>query len=200
MMDNHNDIIEFFNYVQPIVNGSFGFIKTEGYMTHFPGVIVAMSADETYCGIIHIPIIFNVYMTAEIGTFLQLKTDDVRKLENLYFVGNNVKNAAMMRYFYDYNDIDNKARCIYAEPDCYNIPSFDTCVGASTISSVRICDNRNFYVIPASKAITQAAKAVTVSLKLYDSPRASNIKTVRYTIYKKKFKLPVDIFSNILVF
>ena len=58
-MDNREQyIIDFFNYIQPIVNGSFGFIKTEGYMTHFPGVIIAMSADETYFGIIHIPKIF----------------------------------------------------------------------------------------------------------------------------------------------
>ena len=200
-MDNREQyIIDFFNYIQPIVNGSFGFIKTEGYMTHFPGVIIAMSADETYFGIIHIPMIFDVYMTSEINTFLQLKTPDVQKLENTYFVGNNIKNASMMRYFNKYDTIEVNNLCIYSEPDCYNIPLFDECMGSSNISSVRIADGNNFYVIPASKSITQAAKADTVSLKLYADREYPTIRTARYTIYKKKFKVFVDIYSNILVF
>ena len=44
----NQQITDFFNYVQPIVSGSLGCMKTEGYFTHFPGVIVAMSSDETY--------------------------------------------------------------------------------------------------------------------------------------------------------
>ena len=196
-MNQH--IIDFFNYVQPIVNGSLGFMKTEGYFTHFPGVIVAMSSDETYCAIIHIPVIFNVYMTAQISTFLQLKTPDVQNLENLYFVGYNVKNVSMMNYFNQYNGIDEKTECIYSEPDCFNIPGFEECMANSNISSVIVSDGAKYYVVPASKSITQAAKADTVSLKIYNNPRAPFVKTVRYTIYKKKFKLPVDIYSNILV-
>ena len=196
-MNQH--IIDFFNYVQPIVNGSLGFMKTEGYFTHFPGVIVAMSSDETYCAIIHIPVIFNVYMTAQISTFLQLKTPDVQNLENLYFVGYNVKNVSMMNYFNQYNCIDEKTECIYSEPDCFNTPGFEECMSRSNISSVIVSDGAKYYVVPASKSITQAAKADTVSLKIYNNSRSPFVKTVRYTVYKKKFKLPVDIYSNILV-
>ena len=158
-----------------------------------------MSSDETYCAIIHIPVIFNVYMTAQISTFLQLKTPDVQNLENLYFVGYNVKNVSMMNYFNQYNGIDDKAECIYSEPDCFNIPGFEECMANSNISSVIVSDGAKYYVVPASKSITQAAKADTVSLKIYNNHRAPFVKTVRYTIYKKKFKLPVDIYSNILV-
>lgn len=195
----NQQITDFFNYVQPIVSGSLGFMKTEGYFTHFPGVIVAMSSDETYCAIIHIPVIFNVYMTAQISTFLQLKTPDVQNLENLYFVGYNVKNVSMMNYFNQYNGIDEKTECIYSEPDCFNIPGFEECMANSNISSVIVSDGAKYYVVPASKSITQAAKADTVSLKIYNNSRAQFVKTVRYTVYKKKFKLPVDIYSNILV-
>ena len=198
-MNNRQEILDFFKYVQPIVNSSLGFIKTEGYFTHFPGVIVAMSSDETYCAIIHIPVIFNVYMTAQISTFLQLKTPDVQNLENLYFVGYNVKNVSMMNYFNQYNGIDEKTECIYSEPDCFNIPRFEECMSSSNISSVIVSDGAKYYVVPASKSITQAAKADTVSLKIYNNPRSPFVKTVRYTVYKKKFKLPVDIYSNILV-
>lgn len=195
----NQQITDFFNYVQPIVSGSLGFMKTEGYFTHFPGVIVAMSSDETYCAIIHIPVIFNVYMTAQISTFLQLRTPEIQSLENTYFVGYNVKNASMMNYFNLYNGIDDKTECIYSEPDCFNIPGFEGCMASSNISSVIVSDGAGYYIIPASKSITQAAKADTVSLKIYNNPRNPLVKTVRYTIYKKKFKLPVDIYSNILV-
>lgn len=195
----NQQMYDFFSYVQPIVSGSLGFMKTEGYLTHFPGVIVAMSSDETYCAIIHIPVIFNVYMTAQISTFLQLKYMENQTLENLYFVGYNVKNASMINYFNFYNGIDDKAECIYSEPDCFNIPGFKECMASSNISSVIVSDGARYYVIPASKSITQAAKADTVSLKIYNNERHPLVKTVRYTIYKKKFKLPVDIYSNILV-
>ena len=69
----------------------------------------------------------------------------------------------------------------------------------SNISSVIVSDGAKYYVVPASKSITQPAKADTVSLKIYNNPRSPFVKTVRYTVYKKKFKLPVDIYSNILV-
>lgn len=189
---------DFFNYVQPILSGSLGFIKTEGYFTHFPGVIVAMSADETYCAIIKIPVIFNVYVTSQINTFIQLKTPNVQTLENLYFVGYNIKNASLMRYFNIYNDFDSKAECIYCEPDCFNIPRFAECMSKSSISNVTVSTGSNYYIIPASKSITQASKADTVSLKIYNDRTNWLVKTVRYTVYKKKFKLPVDIYANIL--
>lgn len=200
MIPDRQHILDFFSYVQPILNGSLGFIKTEGYFTHMPGMLLAMSSDETYFAVIQIPVIFNVYITAEINTFLQLKTPDVQYLENLYFVGNNIKLNSMMEYLASYNGIDDKVPCIYTEPDCYNIPGFTECMKRSDICNVRVADGKRYFVIPASKAITQAAKADTVSLKIYDNPRSPMIKTVRYNIYKKKFKLFVDIFSNILVF
>ena len=200
MIPDRQHILDFFSYVQPILNGSLGFIKTEGYFTHMPGMLLAMSSDETYFAVIQIPVIFNVYITAEINTFLQLKTPDVQYLENLYFVGNNIKLNSMMEYLASYNGIDDKVPCIYTEPDCYNIPGFTECMKRSDICNVRVADGKRYFVIPASKAIAQASKADTVSLKIYDNPRSPMIKTVRYNIYKKKFKLFVDIFSNILVF
>ena len=200
MIPDRQHILDFFSYVQPILNGSLGFIKTEGYFTHMPGMLLALSYDDTYFAVIRIPVIFNVYITAEINTFLQLKTSDVQYLENLYFVGNNIKLNSMMEYLASYNGIDNKVPCIYTEPDCYNIPGFTECMKRSDICNVRVADGKRYFVIPASKAIAQASKADTVSLKIYDNPRSPMIKTVRYNIYKKKFKLFVDIFSNILVF
>ena len=39
--------IEFCKYLQPIVSGCSGFIRTEGYMYHFPGHVIMMSFDES---------------------------------------------------------------------------------------------------------------------------------------------------------
>lgn len=200
MQNNNQQMIEeFFKYVQPLVSGSLGFIKTEGYLTHFPGCIVAMSADEMYCGIIHIPVIFNVYMTTEISPFLQLKTPESHCLENTYFIGNNLIGDKLMRYFQGYDNPDSKYTCIYQEPDCYNIPGFEQCIGNSSISKVLVTNGDKYYIVPASKSITQVSKGDTVSLRLYENPRSPIIKIARYTVYKKKFKLPVDIYSNILM-
>ena len=79
-----NDNVDFCNYVQPIVNGCAGFIKTDGYMTHIPGTIIMMSSDETCCAIIHIPVIYNIYITnkvpdktAKISVFLVDNDNDI---------------------------------------------------------------------------------------------------------------------------
>ena len=88
-----NDYVDFCNYVQPIVNGCAGFIKTDGYMTHIPGTIIMMSADETCCAIIHIPVIYNIYMTSIINTFLAIKTPEYQSIfpRLIYFNGWNIK-------------------------------------------------------------------------------------------------------------
>lgn len=196
-----NNLQEFFSYVQPIVNGCGGFIKSEGYMTHFPGVIVMMSADETTCAIIHIPMIFDVYMTADISRFLQLKEPKDQLLENLYFTGWNIKGQHLMNYYNLYDGIDNKAPCIYSEPDCFNINGFEDAVSNSSIGNVRVSDGSSYYRIPASKSIVPITKSDTVSLRIYNCvyDGLHHVRTIRYSVFKKKFKLNVDIYSNIIM-
>lgn len=196
-----NDFKEFCSYIQPILNSCSGFIKTDGYMTHFPGVIVTMDADQTFYGIIHIPVIYNLYFTCIISDIMAMKKPENQIFENLYFSGNNIKGNTLLRAFELFDNIDSKVRCIYYEPDCYNINGFTTVSAVSSIGSVNVFTASDRYRIPASKAITPLSKGDTASLRIYDyvvNPIDPGVKTIRYSMFKKKFKLAVDVYSNIL--
>ena len=199
MNDNFED---FCNYVQPIINSCSGFIKTDGYMTHFPGTIVIMDADQTFYGIIRIPVIYVFKFTAIINDFMSMKKPEQRIFSNLYFSGWNVKHDALIRAFDLFNGIDNKVQCIYYEPDCYNIDGFTGTVASTSISKINVSTDSSRYIVPSSKAITPLSKGDTASLRIYDyilNPLDYRVKTIRYSVLKKKFKLAIDIFSNILV-
>lgn len=200
-MSYDQNLIDFCTYVQPIVNSCAGFIKTDGYMVHVPGLILYMSADEMCCGKIDIPVIFDIYMTSNINTFLALKTPEQQSAmwENIYFVGHNIKRDHLMYYYSIFNNLDTNNRKIYHEPDCYNIPGFDNIVSKTDIGCINVSDGSTNYRVPASKSITSLSKGDLASLTIYDSIGAPNVKTIRYTMYKKKFKLTIDIYSNILV-
>lgn len=191
-------IIDFFNYLHPIVNGCSGFIKTDGYMVHIPGYVIMMDVDETFCSIINIPCIYDIYTTAKINTFLSIKEECDMKLENLYFLGWNIKNQHLMRYYNTLIGIESKTKCVYLEPDCYNINGFAEAVSKSSISHVDISDGTYIYRIPAGKPVTPLTKSDSASLQIYDNIDYHDLKTIRYSVYKKKFKLTVDIFANIL--
>lgn len=198
----NEDFNDFCNYIQPIINSCSGFIKTDGYMVHFPGTIVIMDADQTFYGIIRIPVIYTFYFTAIINDFMAMKKPEQRIRDNLYFSGWNVKHDALIRAFELFNDIDNKVRCIYYEPDCYNINGFAETITNTGISKINVFTNSSRYLIPSSKAITPLSKGDMASLRIYDyiiNPLDNRVKTIRYSVSKKKFKLIVDIFSNILV-
>ena len=199
----NNNFIDFCSYAQPIINSCSGFIKSDGYMTHFPGVIIMMDVDQTFYTIIHIPVIYNLYFTAIISDFMAMKKPEDQIMEKLYFNGWNVKNDYLIRAYGLFDDIDNKVRCVYYEPNCYNINGFESNASKSIIGNVNVFTNDSRFRIPASKAITPLSKGDEASLRIYDyiiNPSDNNVKTMRYTFRKKKFKLAVDVYSNILTF
>ena len=194
----NSDKVELIKYIQPILSSCSGFIKTDGYMTHLPGIVVIMDADEMYCGIIKIPVIYDVFLTAKINTLLSIK----KEIESLYFTGWNIKAQNLIRYYDLYSDIDSKVRCIDHEPNCNDIDNFSDVNSHTEIRHVNIIDGLSYYRIPVSKAITTGTKSDTIGLYIYDyiaDPLNPQIKTSRDSIYKKKFKITVDLFSNILL-
>lgn len=195
----NQDNIDFCNYLQPIINSSSGFIKTNGYMSHIPGTILMMSEDEMVFSIINIPIIYDKYIYSSINSFLGLKDDESKSdmIKNIYFTGSNIKNNHLLSYYNNYFDIDNKLRCIYYEPDCYNILGFEDISSNVNISKINVIVGQRLYRIPASKSITPLNKADSASLRIYETNN-KEISIVKYTVFKKKFKLSVDIFFNII--
>jgi hypothetical protein len=203
-MINSVNLIEFCKYVQPIVSGCAGFIRTNGYMLHQPGVIVMMSADETFVSIIKIPVIFDLRITAIIGDFIKLKDDSemLNLFDNIYFTGWNIKEDHLKRYLSDYITIDEWDRCIFQEEDCFNLQGFDIGMKSSDIGYINILDRDRFYRVPVSKSITNVSKSDKCGIKIYDYLYDTNhpyLKTVKYTIFKKKFKLNVEVFCNIIL-
>ena len=196
--------IDFCKYVNPIITSFAGFIRTSGYITHIPGYIIMMSDDESFINIIKIPIIFNIMITARINDLLKLKDENsmMNLFQNTYFLGSNIKCNNSINYFNIYNNIDNKTICIYSEDDCYNINNFSVVSSNTEIGYINVSNGIKNFMVPASKSITNLNKADKVGLKIYNyiiNQNDNNIKTIRYSLYKNKFKLIADIYSNIIV-
>lgn len=196
--------IDFCKYVNPIITSFAGFIRTTGYITHIPGYIIMMSDDESFINIIKIPIIFNIMITAKINDLLKLKDENnmMNLFQNTYFLGSNIKCNNSIKYFNIYNNIDNKTICIYSEDDCYNINNFSVVSSNTEIGYINVSNGIKNFMVPASKSITNLNKADKVGLKIYNyiiNQNDNNIKTIRYSLYKNKFKLIADIYSNIIV-
>ena len=203
----NNSLTNFCSYIQPILNSCLGYIKSDGFFTHIPGYILAMSADETTFAVINIPVIYEIYVTAYIPRFMQLKTPEEQEnlFNEVYFTGWNMKRDSLIQYNQKYGATMSVAP-IYEEPNVFNIPNFDQISKQTSIGNVTIFGDNKCYLIPASKSITPISKSDSCSLRLYncmlnhiDQNQYSNIKTLRYTLFKKKFKLNVDIYMNILV-
>ena len=193
--------IEFCKYLQPIVSGCSGFIRTVGYMYHFPGCVILISFDECYLSIINLPVVYDIYMTANINTFLGLKEEyQMADFKNyIYFTGYNLKMDKMKNAYPFYSNIDNIVPLVYHEPDCYNITGFEEAVLSSEIKYVNVSDGNYSYRIYASKAITPLNKGDLASLDIFLSNELEKGRIVRYTVFKKKFKLNIQIFSKILL-
>lgn len=197
----NNNFAMLIERIQPIINSCAGFIKTDGYMLHIPGLILMMDASESYFSIIRLPLIEYSIILAEINTLMSLKTPDKRtNIDNLYFNGNNLVYNRLLSYYSKYNDIDSKSECIYSSPDCRSLDGFNDNISISTIGKINVSDGRNNYRIPVSKAIIPITKSDSVSLNIYNSiDTSNNIKIVRFIVKKKKFKVTIEIFSNIMV-
>lgn len=196
-----NIYVDMCEYLQPLVNSCSGFIKTKGYITHIPGVVLLMSADETFFSIINIPVIFNITFTANINKFLFNKEEELQKniLSNTYFLGNNQVYMKMIRYYDMYRNATYNT--IYHNDNCLDIPGYYDGVIQSDIKMMNIITINNRFMVPVSKAITPLNKGDECSITIYDYIYQDIIgdkATVKYQLYKKKFKIMVEIFFNIL--
>lgn len=196
--------LEFCNYLQPIISSCSGFIRTDGFVHHFPGFLLMMSFDESYLSVISLPVIFDKYMTARINDFLGLKEDPQKSRyeDYIYFTGWNMKRDRMLNAFHYYITIEQQTQQVYHEPDCYNIPGFTEAVGSSTISTLNVSDLTSNYRIYAGKPITPLNKGDTASLDIFKPTLITgqnDYRIIRYNVFKKKFKLNVFIYANILV-
>lgn len=201
----NQNLIDFCKYVQPIITGCSGFIKTDGYMTHFPGVLITMSRDETQCCIIKIPIIFDVYMTSIINKFLSLKSPEQQSnmMNEIYFTGWNIVNSTLLNHYNKYDAVESTHSPIFYSKDCYELDAFGELVANTDIGSINIViNNPSMYCrVPVSKSITPVSKSDTVSMTIYRENNhyiSPDILILRYSIFKKKFNLQVNMYLSII--
>ena len=200
------ELIDFCKYLQPIMNACSGFIKTNGYMLHVPGRVMMMSADETVFAYINIPVMYNIILMADIGAFLRAKEEDEQAdiLRLTYFLGSNIKYDTLLKYNDMYGNRQLLPLNVYiSEDDCLSgINGFEDLVKSSEISFMNVTDGHHYYMIPVSKAITPITKSDMCKLEIIDymsNPSDTTKRTVHYTTFKKKFKIEIELFLNILV-
>ncbi len=168
------------------------------------GVLVLMDENEMYCGIIE-GLSYNVPYTsdimAKINTFMSLKTPENQDIDNLYFTGWNIKYNNLLSCYLRYHNIDSKVRCIY-EQTHMDIDGFQELVSQSNIENLNIPIESLLCRLPVSRSITNMSKGDSVRIQIYDyisQPENNRIKTVKYALFKKKFGLVINIFTNILM-
>ena len=200
-MNEGIDYVEFCKYVQPIVNGCSGFIKTVGFFVHIPGVLMLMSDDESFVSIINIPVIFNCTLYGYINSLLGCKEEEQQRNlpENIYYTGSNIKANKLIDYYSRYKTIENVSQLLYSELDCNNIPGFTEMVGKTDFSTINVTDGTNVFRIPVSKTITPINKGDSVSIKIFRDILYPDIGVVKYITYKKKYKLPIELYFNIKI-
>lgn len=204
-MIQSSEMIEFCNYIQPIIKGCAGFIKTDGYFTHIPGCIMMISMDQTVFSFVKIPLNVDIVLSGNINRFLGL-TDEEKDdpIRSLYYFGYNILMNKMINTYKNFENISRSRTPVLSEDDCYNLEGFTEAVAGSGISFINVSDGQYNYRLYASKSITPLNKADTCKLDIYPYESDNfvmipNQRTVRFTVYKKKFNLVVEIFYNILV-
>ena len=194
------ELKEFLNYVAAIATRCSGFIRSVGYVTHRPGLLLMMNEQETFLVTVIIPVIYNLPFTAKIKDINNCKDFEGNEkdfYEFIYFSGYNQKELRCLDYFTGYNAIKSN-RMIYYEDNIMNIPGVEEKI-LNPIDRINIIHNGVRYLIPIGKSITNLNKKDTCALSIYNHIYNSNIcNTVKYTIYKEKFKLYVDMWFNIL--
>lgn len=196
-----NICLEACTYLQPLINSCSGFIKTEGYFAHDPGVISMFSADETFFSCIQIPVCFDISFVSNINKFLSNKTEDEMKniFSNIYFLGENLVKDRLDTYRMLYTSLEVTKTPLFIADDYTMIPGFEEAVNSVEVTNLAVTMPNIKFVIPVSKAITPINKGDTCSVSIYeDAYNRLGSYTVKYSIFKKKFKVFVNIYFNVL--
>ena len=206
MTMSQSELLDFCNYIQPIIKGCAGFIKTDGYFTHIPGIISMISMDETVFSFVKIPLIKDIILSGNINRLLGLSNEEKSDpIKSLYYFGYNVLMNRMINTCRKFDNIDNLRTPAFSEDDCYNLSGFSECVGKSDISFINVSDGQYNYRLYISKSILPLNKADKCKLEIFPYEEDDgtimipNQRTVRFTVYKKKLNLNIEIFYNILV-
>lgn len=187
---------EFVEYVQSIVKSCAGFIKTDGNFLHVPGTIYMISDDCTVLSKVNIPLLNQTVFGGNINTFLKISSpEDMENItRSLYPLGNNLLMQRMIEQCGRYDAVLSLAPIEYEE-DCTLIPYFDELSQDGEMNPLKYMGGTGQYILYISKWLLPMNKGDLCKLSIYNN---GELKTVCFTVHKKKMKLDVQIMYNII--
>lgn len=197
---------QIYAYLQPIVSGCGGFIKSNGYMLILNDILVMMSHDRAMMSAVHIQPLNMIYI-ASIKDFINAKNDTCSFVEKTRFVGSYQIYKEIENIFYMYHEMDMHSintegvySPIFQENDMFVFPTFQDNVKQVTKSVLKITNGIEYYCIPVSKAIFPINKDDQCSLKVFDWTNDPNTRIFKYEVYKKKLKTTIHIYTKQFIF
>lgn len=204
---NNQDQAAIYAYLQPIVSGCGGFIKSNGYMVVLDNELVMMSEDRAVMSVVHIQPLNIVYI-ARIKDFINAKKDPSTFFQQTKFMGSQQVLSEIENKFYVYHEsecmsggvAENVFDPIFQEENMFVFPTFREQISSTNRSFLKITNGGEYYYIPVSKAIFPINKDDQCSLKVFKWFDEQNTRVFKYEVYKKKLKLVIHIYTKQFVF
>lgn len=198
---------EIYAYLQPIVSGCGGFIKTKGFMVVEHDVLLMMSLDRAFLSVIKIKPL-NILYTSYIKDFINCKNNPESFMQSTTFYGSiQIYNEITSKYHEICGGVntvpiyteDLTAYQVYEEDNMYNIPGFEDQVKSTGLSWISFNDGNRKYKICISKIIFPLNKGDHSSISIYDIYK-DNTRLFKYQLHKNKLKLSVDVYTRQFIF
>lgn len=206
MTSNNLEQAEIYAYLQPIVSGCGGFIKSNGYMVVLNNELIMMSEDRAVMSVVHIQPLSIVYI-ARIKEFINAKKDPSTFFQQTKFMGSLQVLEEIENKFYLYHNTEHMCGLaenvfdpIFQEEDMFVFPTFREKISSIGRSFLKITNGGEYYYIPVSKAIFPINKDDQCSLKVFKWFDEQNTRVFKYEVYKKKLKLVIHIYTKQFVF
>lgn len=188
---------DIYNYLKPIVSGCSGFVKSNGFMLVQHDLLVMMSYDRSMINMVRIKPL-NIIFVSYISTFIGCKDDPETFMQQCAFYGSNIILNEMTDKAIGYQSIVNNTPLEYCEDNIYNLPDFQKKL-KTPIQWTVFSGNGQRYKMAVSKTIFPLNKGDECAVKIYN-PYVDNTRIMLYSVYKKKLKVMVNIFTRQYVF
>lgn len=194
---------ELYKYLQPIVSGLGGFIKSKGHMVVEHNVLLLMSHDRSFLSVIPIKPLNFIY-TAEIKEFNKCNKSPDTFIEQTTFFGSiQIHDEIVSKYHQLYHANNGKLIYeedltkyqVYEEDNMFNLQDFEERVKSTNLSWILFNDGNRPYKICISKIIFPLNKGDHSSISIYDA-YGDNTRLFRYRIHKNKLKMYADIYTR----
>lgn len=195
-----DELVEWYEYAQPIVSACSGFTKTNGHMLwEADGTFTAMSNDRSWLYIVTGLRPSPVTMCCSIIKFTGAKNDLMNLINRTTELGDNLVYREMLNLKNAYMGYVYNPLPIY-EQDMTQLAGFEDALNrkaSEAIPSIKFCDKFGRNMIFASKSITPINKGDTAYLQIYnDISNCDDVFVFKQVVHKKKYNVDINIISR----